>query len=444
MKHFVRFCLFSCTIAWASVVSAAVRPADFRFFAAIEGQLTLKVPARLPIPGAVITETSRHFSDLRLFDDTGAETPYVIYEQNALPRTSFIFNVLSYSQREDKEEIVLERPPNTAAGQEIAFFTAARNFKKSVEVQASDDLITWRSLATDVIFDFSSRIDLRKTTINLPEANVAYLKILLQDDATPTASKPEMRVSSDGWEVLVQGVKTKEFHIDRIEGHSSATPATAQVYDHIQLTNLDVMIDKEGNTIVRLGQVNLPITAVTLMVENMYYYRRVSLWAADTDSEEAYRQVADGFVYKIPGMNKPEDTLRYDQVQRPFLRLKIFNGDNPPLRLQQVEVAWGRRYLYFIPEAGRHYLLYFGNDHVALPDYELKNVLSTSLAALPYTELSTEAVQPNPDYHPSLARSTQEQIEKALLISVVLLLAGVMSVWVYRLMKSLPVRPRDG
>jgi hypothetical protein len=47
-------------------------------------------------------------------------------------------------------------------------------------------------------------------------------------------------------EVLVQGAKTKEFHIDRIEGHSSATPAAAQVYDHTLLPNLDVTTDKEG------------------------------------------------------------------------------------------------------------------------------------------------------------------------------------------------------
>src|SRR5262249_54564024 len=120
------------------------------------------------------------------------------------------------------------------------------------------------------------------------------------------------------------------------------------------------------------------------------------------------------------------------------------NGDNPPLRLQQIEVAWGRRYLYFIPEAGRHYLFYFGNDDVVSPDYELKNVLSASLAALPYTELSTGAVQHNPDYHPSLARSTHAQIERSLLISVVLLLSGLMGVWVYRLMKNLQVRPKDG
>ncbi len=438
------FCLTIYTTLWAGVVNAAAKPSEFRFFAAIEGQLTPNAPVRLPLPGAIIAETSRHFSDLRLFDDVDRETPYVIYEQNVPPRTSFTFNVLSYNRGESKEEIVLERPPDTATCQEIVFFTATRNFKKSVEVQASDDLVAWRNIATDEIFDFSSQIDLRKTTINLPEVNVAYLKILLQDDVAPTTSKPEMRVSSDGWEVLVQGAQTKEFHIDRVEGHSGATPSTAQVFDHIQLTNLDVTTDKEGNTIVRLGRANLPATAITLTVENGYYYRRVSLWAADTDSEEAYRQVADGFVYKIPGMNKPEDTLHYDQAQRPFLRLKIVNGDNPPLRLQQVEVAWGRRYLYFIPEAERHYLFYFGNDHIAPPDYELKNVLPTSLAALPYIELSTGAMQRNPTYHPSLARSTQEQIERALLVSVVLLLSGVMGVWVYRLMKNLQVRPKDG
>jgi hypothetical protein len=65
VKHSAVFFLFLCTIAWVSVGNAAVRPSDFRFLAAIEGQLTPKVPARLSLPGAFITETSRHFSDLR-------------------------------------------------------------------------------------------------------------------------------------------------------------------------------------------------------------------------------------------------------------------------------------------------------------------------------------------------------------------------------------------
>src|SRR5262249_44627026 len=149
------------------------------------------------------------------------------------------------------------------------------------------------TLATDVIFDFSARIDLRKTTINLPEANVPYLKILLLDEAPPAPRKPEVQVHANDWEVLIQSEKTQAFHIDRIEGRSSATPATAQVSDHTLFTNLDMTTDKAGNTIVRLGRVNLPIAEIALTIDNAYYYRQVSLWAADTDAEDAYRQVAN-------------------------------------------------------------------------------------------------------------------------------------------------------
>ncbi len=440
MKHVLAFVLFLGAAAWAGMGHTATQTSDFRFFAEIQGQMTPGVPARMSLPGEVIAATSRNFSDLRLFDDAGLEIPYAISEQNELPRTTFTFNILSYRQNEEQEEIVIERPPNTATFQEVAIFTSARNFKKAVEVQASDDLVTWRPLAADVIFDFSARVDLRKITVEVPEANVAYLKLLLRDDTTPISSTPEVQVSSDNWNVLIREASTKALHIDRVEGHSSARIATAQVFDHLRLSNFAVTVDQERKSLVQLGRVNLPLTSISLTIDNPYYYRRVSLWAADTDAKEEYRQVATGLVYKIPGMNAPENTLDFRQPQRPFLRLEIINDDNPPLRLQQVDLAWERRNLYFIPESGRRYFLYFSNEQIAAPDYELTSILAHQSATPPFRELTTGAVQENPAYHPSLARGAQERIEKTVLVGMVLLLAGVMGVWVYRLMKNIPAR----
>jgi hypothetical protein len=139
-------------------------------------------------------------------------------------------------------------------------------------------------------------------------------------------------------------------------------------------------------------------------------------------------------------MSTPENMLRFRQPQRPFLRLEIENEDNPPLRLQQVDLAWERRTPHFIPESGRRYTLYCGNEQIAAPQYELTSILAQQSAAAPFTEWTISTVQENPTYHPSLARGVQEQIERTVLVGIILLLVGVLSGWVYRLMKNLPVR----
>jgi len=431
--------VFAALFTLAGVVNAA-QPTDFRFFSTIAEELPAQTPVRLPLPREVIAATSNDFADVRVFDETGLETPYVIHEQREAPRTAFTFTVLSYHQTEAVEEIVLERPKDTGPIQELAFFTSARDFKKSVHVMASRDFISWRDIGMDTIFDFSSRIDLRHARVALPETEAPYLKLVLHDETSPQPDSPDARVYYDGVEVFLPGKRTKPFRIDRIEGRADAFPETFRRYDHTMFTNPQVTTDENRNTIVPLGQVNLPIAEIALTVENVYYHRRVELWAAESEQKNAYRFLAGGTVYKIPGMNKPENTLQVQQSQRQYLQLKIINGDNPPLRLQQVELAWVRRNLYFIPEAGQRYKLYFGNPQVTTPNYELKHILQAEPRTLnQYVAVSLGAVRSNPDYRPSVSRSAREKFERIAFITVILLLVCGMSLWLYRLLRRISV-----
>ena len=77
--------------------------------------------------------------------------------------------------------------------------------------------------------------------------------------------------------------------------------------------------------------------------------------------------MASGAIYKLPGVATADNTLRVQHAQSSYLRLKILNGDNPSLRLQQVEAAWIRQNLYFIPAAGRRYTRYFAGTCLSTP-----------------------------------------------------------------------------
>ena len=430
------------TLLFATRLVNAAQPTDFRFLAPINSEAPAQEPVRFTLPQAVISETSNNFADVRIFDGEGLETPYLISEQREAPRTSFTFIVLSYNHTDDVEEIVLERPQDTAPIQELVFFTSARDFKKSVQILESEDLISWRDLATDVIFDFSSHIDLRRTKAALPDTNARYLKLFFRTDTSPQTDSSEARLYYNGVEVFLQGHRAKPVRMDRIEGHTNALPETFLPYDRAVFTHPRMTTDEDKNTIIHLGRVNLPINEIVLPAKNPYYHRRVELWAAESDDEEEYRFLASGAVYKIPGMTKPENTLQVHQPQREYLRLKIINGDNPPLRLQHVEVAWGRRNLYFIPEVDRRYQLYFGNARVAAPHYELKHILPADSRTLSrYAEASLGEIRGNPDYRPTPDQSAWEKFERMIFISVVVLLTCGLGLWLYRLLSKIPLQP---
>ena len=66
---------------------------------------------------------------------------------------------------EEGDTIVLQRPKDAGPFWELTLQTTARDFHKTVRLQASHDRATWVEVTTDALFDFSSHIDVRKTTL---------------------------------------------------------------------------------------------------------------------------------------------------------------------------------------------------------------------------------------------------------------------------------------
>jgi hypothetical protein len=129
------------------------------------------------------------------------------------------------------------------------------------------------------------------------------------------------------------------------------------------------------------------------------------------------------------------------QPQRHYVQLKVRNGDNPPLRIRQVDIIWVPLHLYFIPEAARRYTLYYGSEHPRAPVYELRHLLTADQAA----RLGSMAVafgesQPNPDYRPQPAQERPHAFENALLLAVIVLFTAALGLWLYRLVRTIPGR----
>src|SRR5262249_24893960 len=159
-------------------------------------------------------------------------------------------------------------------------------------LQASHDRTTWAEVTTDALFDFSSHIDVRKTTLAFPETDAPYLRLLLKDVVPPPADATALQLRYDGLDFATRRGPVKPCQIDRISGRGGNPPGAVQVYDTMTFDQPETRTDAQGNTLVRLGRVHLPVAQLTLIVNNPYYYRRVELWTADTDRDDAYHQVA--------------------------------------------------------------------------------------------------------------------------------------------------------
>ena len=291
-----RMICVACILALMGTLSiaGATERSDFRLKAPLHGDEKTGMPVRLALPRTVITETSRGFSDLRLFDDLETETPYCVYTQRTPKPTtqSFTWKVIDYQNIDGTQIIFLERPARDGIIRNLHLNTKARDFNKDSEVYASRDRRSWKLIATDSCFDFSSQIDLRKTTFKLPATKARYLKVILKDNTRPIDLGEDIRLRYKDLEFTLGGLKTGEIKIDGFTSTLGRTKPETPLFDHAVFPNPQAYLDKEKNTIVALGRVNLPIERASLKIKNTYYYRSIELWVAETDDEESYHRVA--------------------------------------------------------------------------------------------------------------------------------------------------------
>jgi hypothetical protein len=395
-----------------------------------------------------VIAATRSLQDLRLFDDRGRATPFAVREDREAGEEAwrFPFEVQSYSWEGVRTEVVARKPSEARFYDEVEVRTEARDFKKTVRLQASGDGREWRDLATDLVFDFSSRFDLRKTAIALPRTEDALLKVILEDAVEEAPSGPDVRLRYEGVDLSLAPGRGSQFRLDGISGRSTRQGAGRAVLERVRLSPVSTWIDAAGDSVIALGEVNLPIEEAVLEIENAYYLRRIDLLAADEDEDAAYRVAASGSIYKFPGMRSAESALRKKVEGARWLRLKVKNGENPPLRIAAVEVAWARRSLYFVPESGRRYALHFGSPAAPAPEYELGRLLPSEAADLAgYQVLTAGAAVESPLFDPrSLEPSStaSEELQDAAFTGVVIAAAAALAAWLLVLARK-AVRKSD-
>jgi hypothetical protein len=429
------------TVCWGGTAAAGVERSDFRFKALIRSGKESKVPVRIALSHQIITETSGDFHDLRIFDDLGAEVPYVIYKQRRpehLPK-SFTWKVVNYEHTDEAQIFFLEKPPRADASVSLRLNTKARDFNKEALVYASRDNAAWNLIARDEIFDFSAHVDLRKTEVRFPVMSDAYLKVILRNNTEPLDHGEKILLQYKDLEFSLEGQKRGEIRIDQFTSQSEKEYPFAPYFDQIIISNPKTFLDNAGNSIVDLGRVNLPMEKVSVKVDNSYYHRTLELWVADLDEEKAFNCISEGIIYSIPGIREKKITLTFGQPQQAYVRLKVINHDNPPLQVEEVNIQWVRRNLYLIPDSGRNYTLYFGGRDIRPPRYELKKLVPNQYGKLMrYSEWKIGAVQENETYTSKPGSLQRGNLEKTLLTLLVIFIACALGFWIFQLMKKVP------
>jgi len=344
---------------------------------------------------------------LRLFDAQGRETPFALLPA-AVPRRperTVPLVVQSFVEYGRSFTVVGALPPGHGPGPDgiVALDIASANrdfaYWAAVEGRAEDG---WEPLAEGPVYDFSSRVDLRRTRITLPPSHhTAYRLRLSIADHVPDELR-SLGLAAEQLRALILGEDKQPFRIDALRAvlpGNEAWQATASS----RVTDFSVETDAGATTLALAGPRRLE--SARLMVQDPAFRRQVEVRAQRGGG--APSTIARAEIWRVPGGGEqtsvPLPPGHYAEV-----RLVIHNGDSPPLAVEAVELTHtGRNLFFYATEGAAPYTLHFGLPGVPSlpqPDYDTRRLISPDRwDEVLCTELTLAEATPNPDAPDTLA-----------------------------------------
>ncbi len=436
----ITFLLASCCFGLASFAGASPPPVEFSFCAGIGGPTAPGSLYQVPLTEEIIKASRSGFEDVRVFDGADKEVPFVVIE-NAPPHETietYPLEIIGYDRGGAAAVVVMRLPEKHRPIGIVDLDIADRDFKKRVRLSGSSDGKNWSQLAEDSIFDFSSHVDVRKTRIEFPSTDGRYYRLAISDVGQPSEGQTNIRLKYEGLDFGVNGVEKKELRILSARGSTGNTAERHPVYDQRVVPSVAAKADKDGNSVIVLPG-GVPIRRLSFNVANPYYSRTVQLYGSDTGTEDSYRLLASGVIYRFPlssERHEERNALEPSVPKQAYYKIVVLNRNNPPLEISGLTLSWVQQNLYFIAlKEGDRYSLCYGNSKVRRPDYDIVNFVNQGTLSLhSYARLELAPAQPGTGA-PVALRDRLAGMEKAVLRSIVVLLVIGMGTWLYALMR---------
>ena len=170
--------------------------------------------------------------------------------------------------------------------------------------------------------------------------------------------------------LLYQGSRAESADL-RIVRDQIETPYIIRFLDARDEFSTSATNSQETNTHATLvtadiGFQGLPHDRVQLVLDRVQFYRSVTV-ESRRDSAN-WRVAGHGLISRIE--DRVEDTVWFPEQWDRYLRIHIFNHDNPPLVVRRLILSAESRVVDFPAEAGGQYWLYYGSAGAHRPSYD--------------------------------------------------------------------------
>ncbi|MGH9812357.1 MAG: DUF3999 family protein [Candidatus Acidiferrales bacterium] len=335
--------------------------------------------ARVPVPPGVYAQGRPRLDDLRLVDDAGQEVPYVLYARQRTEQRQWRATQLEdigYVEGQHTQAIA-DLGENPEPHNTLTLDSTENNFFARVEVSTSDDRRTWAVVREGApIYRFRQDQLEGNQVVTYPDSRARYLRLKISRPET----RPFLPFQLVGCRVAQRVVE---------EAERATFPAT--------LAPDAAAAPKQTAWVADLGGV-VPVAEVRFETPAAGFHRPVQL-SASTDGQNWFL-VGSGEIYRLasPPGDAPLENLRveFSETETRYLRVAVFNRNDPPLEGLRAEIFFTPRHLVFRPSSGRSYRLLYGNPVAEKPKYELARLIhAEQMQAAPLAALGPEVATPN-------------------------------------------------
>ena len=255
----------------------------------------------------------------------------------------------------------------------IRISTAETNFRQRVRIETSNDERSWAIARDDsYIFDFShGDRHMALLTVDYPVSTMRYV-----------------RVTVLGW------MKTKAVR-QVWSAYRNERPAEREVMATVQPQRSEDPQTKSSVLLVDLMQSGVPYDCVRADAGPSHYFRAVEL-ETSADAKD-WRFVAGGTIFQTE--SDSSQSLTFSERHDQYLRLRIFNGDDQPVPVNNIALEDTLRLLKFRLAAAGPFYLFTGNPEAKAPSYDLAAVVARE-APPPEVPAALLAPSANPGYCP--------------------------------------------
>ena len=331
----------------------------------------------IPVGPDVLSHSSTYLADLRILDESGAETPYVIRTTVGVTKSETIQTTIRENSfvPEKYTQLVLDLGAYPRFHNAVRLETPESDFILWVEVDASDDARTWRIVkARAPISRFRKEGLEGNQTIHYSENNARYLRVQIRESASqfPVTGAAAFPSSASRKDVIPEQWIT----LQSARGPDATAPAGTTMW------TLD------------LGSTNAPINTLEFSTDQPEFFRGVRL-SVSADGKE-WSPAGGGEIYRYLGDSRREESLRVPVYGYPgvrYWRVEILNGNDAPLSKPQLSASMVPRLILFRPAAGHSYRLAYGNEKAQPPQYDLERTLHVGAAEQAFPDALANEVE---------------------------------------------------